>query len=504
MAGLPAASEGGASPAVEAVRPSAPEASQLPVWLWPAALMAAGVGLVTPNPGLTAAGILVVPIIVSLLWRPGELPILLACCLMQWLQVVTPVFDADLVGQSLGVVSGIPQHDKATWLTLVGVVATAVGMRLALKHRLGSVAPQIELELGQVSLPRIFHGYLLGFGVAIVSSSLAWQTGGLGQLILPFALLKWGLLWILISGALIQGRGHGWVVAALALETGFGFLGYFSAFKDAYYVLALAIFSIRKRLSPVTWVGIFATLLGLLTLMIFWQAVKIEYRAFVSRDATDQGVRVSVVERLEKLQELVANLDAAGIEEGITTLVERVGYTELFAATLEWVPAGEPYAGGELWRKALLHPVTPRLLFPDKAVLDDSEVTRRFTGRQVSGSESGTSIGIGYMAESYADFGAFWMFLPLLSLGYVLGQLYRRIVFSGTSRAWGVALALAVLFVTLQGIATAGAKMFGAVLSASLVLFTLNWLVGPTLLGGLGLRARVAPNPDSRPGPGTP
>jgi hypothetical protein len=447
----------------------------LPVWLWPVFLVASVMGLLSENPALTSLGILAVPLLVSLLWRPGEPPILLACCLMQWLQVMTPVFDADLNGEPLESISQVPMHEQATWLSLVGVLAVAVGMRLALKHRLGSIAPQLEQELGGLNLPRVFMAFLASAGLASVCGTLAWRLGGLGQLVLAVGSLKWAMLWILIAASVVQGRGYGFVAAALLLEFGVGLLGFFATFKEAFFMLGIALFSVRRKLSGTVRFGMGVTTVGLICLMIFWQAVKIEYRAFLNQGAGDQAVRVSVEERIEKLKQLLEALDLAAFKKGMETLVERVGYTELFAATLQWVPANEPFTGGELWKGAVLHPLMPRLLFPNKAEINDSERARRFTGRTLSGSEEGTSIGIGYMAESYADFGEVLMFAPVFLLGYVIGHLYRGLSFSGISRMWGVALAIAALFTTLQALATTGSKLFGAILTTSLVMLLINW-----------------------------
>ena len=432
-------------------------------------------GLLSENPALTSLGILAVPLLVSLLWRPGEPPILLACCLMQLLQVMTPVFDADLNGEPLESISQVPMHEQATWLSLVGVLAVAVGMRLALKHRLGSIAPQLEQELGGLNLPRVFMAFLASVALASVCGTLTWQLGGLGQLVLAVGSLKWAMLWILIAASVVQGRGYGFAAAALLLEFGVGLLGFFATFKEAFFMLGIALFSVRRKLSGTVRFGMGVTTVGLICLMIFWQAVKIEYRAFLNQGAGDQAVRVSVEERIEKLKQLLEALDLAAFKKGMETLVERVGYTELFAATLQWVPANEPFAGGELWKGAVLHPLMPRLLFPNKAEINDSERARRFTGRTLSGSEEGTSIGIGYMAESYADFGEVLMFAPVFLLGYVIGHLYRGLSFSGISRMWGVALAIAALFTTLQALATTGSKLFGAILTTSLVMLLINW-----------------------------
>ena len=51
-----------------------------------------------------------------------------------------------------------------------------------------------------------------------------------------------------------------------------------------------------------------------------------------------------------------------------------------------------------------------------------------YTGSRVAGTEEGTSIGIGYMAESYIDFGPIYMFVPILLLGVFYGLIYRYFI----------------------------------------------------------------------------
>jgi hypothetical protein len=78
---------------------------------------------------------------------------------------------------------------------------------------------------------------------------------------------------------------------------------------------------------------------------------------------------------------------------------------------------------GLIWRRAVEN-LIPRLFWPGKPVLNDSDITRAYTGIMVAGANEGTSIGIGYMAESYVDFGPVGMFVPILLLGVLWGAIY--------------------------------------------------------------------------------
>lgn len=120
----------------------------------------------------------------------------------------------------------------------------------------------------------------------------------------------------------------------------------------------------------------------------------------------------------------------------------------------------------------------PRLLFPDKAEINDSERAVRFTGLKLSGSDEGTSIGIGYMAESYVDFGEFLMALPLLALGYLFGCIYRAFGSVRMAGFWGVALAVASIFPSMKGIEISAPKLVGGVITTFIVLYTINSFLG--------------------------
>src|SRR5262249_59066336 len=102
------------------------------------------------------------------------------------------------------------------------------------------------------------------------------------------------------------------------------------------------------------------------------------------------------------------------------------------ALAVERVPSQVRHADGEILKSALVHIVTPRVLFPSKPELQsDSEKVRKYSGVMVAGAEQNTSIAFGYAAEAYIDFGVPEMFLPVLGFGVAVGLLYtlfRRVI----------------------------------------------------------------------------
>ena len=166
---------------------------------------------------------------------------------------------------------------------------------------------------------------------------------------------------------------------------------------------------------------------------------------------------------------------------GIDRRLARLSYTQWFGATIAHVPSLVPYEGGTLWLDAIKHVLMPRLLFPNKAILDDSARTAKFTGVDIAGAESNTSIGIGYMAESYVDFGPYGMMVPIFLLGLLMGAIYRYFTLQNSSRLWGTAIATAVLSTLLLAYAAEGVKILGGLIGCSIVMWLLNIVVGAKL-----------------------
>jgi hypothetical protein len=159
----------------------------------------------------------------------------------------------------------------------------------------------------------------------------------------------------------------------------------------------------------------------------------------------------------------------------------RVSYVNFLALCIINVPSQVPHEDGALWLEAVQHVMMPRFLFPSKAALYDSERTTMYTGQQVAGVAESTSIGMGYVAESYVDFGPFLMFAPIFALGAFYGLIYRWFAIRSRLPLAGTAIATAILVFGGYTIETSCAKLLGGNLSASLI-FGVVYLAGGTQL----------------------
>ena len=126
----------------------------------------------------------------------------------------------------------------------------------------------------------------------------------------------------------------------------------------------------------------------------------------------------------------------------------------------------------KLWLGALKHVFMPRILFPNKPILNDSERTRLFTGLGVAGAKQGTSISIGYIGESYIDFGKWLMAVPIFLLGWLYGWIYSFFVSRDSSHLVGFAIATAILLFSAILIESSNIKIVGGI-GTSLIAFAL-------------------------------
>lgn len=245
-------------------------------------------------------------------------------------------------------------------------------------------------------------------------------------------------------------------------------LGYFSGFKEVFFVLLVAGTGVlaggRRNLAP-----LLATGAGLLLLAVVWQAIKGPYRMFLSQGERAQIVTVSVPERISWLVAHAGEIDSESLDEGLEDGLRRLGYVDFFAQSLRNVPAMIPHTHGLLWKEAVLHPLMPRLFFPNKPAINDSDRTNTYTGVTVAGADEGTSISIGYVGESYIDFGKYGMFVPILLWGWLIGWCHEFLIRRAPHMVMGSALGACLLLSTVLQLESSNIKMMGSLMAGFLV-----------------------------------
>lgn len=465
-----------------AMRPSLPPAA---VSFAVALLVIVGFG---PNTMLAVLTIAVLLWGSWLLWRPGESPILLFVFAFQWVQASTKLFHANWLGVDVPEIAAYGgQTELAIMLTLLGLSALALGMRLGA----GPWAPEDGAQVRDTALgydlKTWFYLYAVALAVATLAQTLASFAGGLSQPLLAVASLKWAFYWMLAYATFVRGNNLRYWLVAFGLEMLIATGAFFADFKTPLFFTLLAAIAARLRLSIKHYLGLLA--LGALTLSlgIVWTAIKFEYRDYVS-DGKGQVVTVSYEERLTKIRDLVSQLDGSTLVEASDTMARRLAYVDFFSVVLDTVPATLPHEHGALWWDAITRPFMPRLFFPEKTEIHDSERTNYYTGLEMAGTEQHTSISIGYMGESYIDFGSIGMMVMILALGFLLGRYYRWMLRVDRSRVFlGMALATATIFGATY-LESSITKVFGGLVVTMLVSWAILRLVAPLSLPSIRVR----------------
>ncbi|MEY2480210.1 MAG: hypothetical protein QOI04_1137 [Verrucomicrobiota bacterium] len=436
------------------------------------------------NPLLTPFAIVLLPLFAALLWRPHEPPVLVFACAMQWLQAAGVILYADSYGVTVSELFGGPQLEWATWLSLIAVATNAFGMKTALLRLPTIPWDRLSSKASRVKIPMAFIAYVICFLIAGAADVLAFTIPSFAQPIYALTTLKWVAIFLLFYSGIQRRSGYGLLFVALLIEFSIGLIGYFSTFKGVFFVLLVAALTggaLRRKQLIVT--VIIATVLFVTG--IVWSAIKQDYREFLNQGSGLQEVTVSLEDRGAKLSELLGTVSWESFTNGLEALILRVSQVNLFALTLINVPNNVPYEHGALWKDAVMRIVTPRFIFPDKAVVDDSQRANLYTGTQIAGVEAGTSMGIGYVAESYVDFGPVVMFIPTFCLGIFYGLIYRLFALKSRHALLGCSIAVAILVFGAYTIETSNIKLLGINTAAVVVLGSIYLLFGSAIEGWL-------------------
>jgi hypothetical protein len=424
---------------------------------------------------------------VFLLWRPGEPQILLFLFSFQWLQVATSVFFANLRGVALAEsIDSFPGVDRATTLASIGLLSLAIGIRIAAGPQQASYLMMIRNSIQRIPASRWLKIHLIVWCVSSLSLVFARLVPGLSQPLLALADMRWGtfLIFTIVTFARPRGPRGAWLIL-FSLEFLLSLGGFFSSFKSVFLYTLIALSMVGTRITPRQILSGVTVAILMLILGLYWTAIKPEYRAFVSGGRATQAVVVGYDEALEEIVELVAQVDSTQLAKAANDLAERFAEIDIFSAVVTYVPNVRDYEWGKLWLDAISRPLMPRLFFPDKAVIDETALTNYYTGLNLAGFGEGTQIGMGYIADSYIDFGEIGMMVPIFLFGCFIGWSYRWLVSHPAGIGLvGCGLASSTL-IQFTSIGTSSAKLVGGVTVCLLVAFIILNFILPRYMARL-------------------
>jgi hypothetical protein len=204
-----------------------------------------------------------------------------------------------------------------------------------------------------------------------------------------------------------QGYGLLFLVGLFEILT--GLVSFFSAYKEGIFAILIAFASARHRLSiRAAFVSILAVGV-ILWISVIWSLIKDDYRVIMSTMTT--------TEKFDYMANRYLG-DEIDYQRGLVILLTRIGYTDFYSRILANQDAGLITAEHDFYKNAVIHVLTPRLLFPDKAILNDSDITTKLLEVNI---DEDTSIGVGYVAQAQVDFGFPGLLVPLWGIGVLLG-----------------------------------------------------------------------------------
>lgn len=450
------------------------------------AAVAAGVAVGSVAVGVAAAVLFAVA---GIVWRRDQPPALAFCLGYQWSFIVTGYVYLQLAGVYPGqpVVGDL---DAALWYSLIGLGALALGVRAAeaaLDARGGMrTGPAPVYDVRRLCV-WVLGLYAVNWFVQVFPMALVFNAAQPIQNLLSFRTV---ILCVLFIEVARQRSGYRYAVIGLLYVMLPVLTSTMSEFKELLFLVLIVLMGqwrpwsrvpADRRANRRIVAGAAAIGVGLVLAGVVWEGrVKPLWRASALGSASAAGPVTKLGLFLSTVAGAASDVDT---RQAAALLAARMSSgAAYFSLVVQRVPRIIPHEDGALSWRAVEHVVKPRVFFPDKPSLgSDSWLVSRYAGLPVAGEEEGTSIGLGYMAELYIDFGVPGMVAALFAYGALLGLIAGAMRRAAPSpQLFGAAAA--VMF--LQHLSTYDgeiAKQLGGLLQTALVFGTLLWLIGPAL-----------------------
>ncbi len=422
----------------------------IPIIIWLFASLTIIYALFSPYFFQLLASISVLILLFIYFWRPGHPPIILAAFLYIWTNISIGTFYVIFFGHSYRELLWYPYYsyeniNRTFWLSIIGLVFLATGTRLAtgkaLKHKV-SAKEIYRLNGTRLILLFPFISALTEF----LFHKIRFVIPGIAQFFSILRYFKWSFFFLATVYVFFTKKDLFlyWLIFFTSLLL--AFTSYFSQFKNYFYMLPIGYITVSKlnwrQLLIIVVVGVMTFFLG-----VYWSYIKGDYRYFLSGGTNKQIVVVSKKAAIKKFFSYAKYFDAQRFKYGEQALFKRLFYLEFFSATVRYIPTYKPYMHGKNTIRAIKHILMPRILFPHKPAINDSQHTRELTGIYVAGTSQGTSISPGFFAEFYADYGPFAMNIALFVLGVLWGMIYSMVMKAFNYNIWAFAFAVPIFFI---------------------------------------------------------
>lgn len=404
-----------------------------PFSIWGLVLGIAAIGL----SGDPLTGFIVVVLFLSagLLWFRTGVPIFAFCILYQSVFVVTGYFYWRWFGSYPGM-RYLGDLELATWYSMLGFLALSLGIWAA-AH--GCVSKK-NYGNNDYDIMRLFWIVLalfsVNWGIEITGVGLRLVAFNVAQILHHTLMIRYMVLYLLLLTVIRQREHFGLGLIAFGYVLLPELISSMTKFKDLFFLFVIVLLSQwrpgarkqseRKRNRWILTIA-FSLSIFLVIVGVIWSgAMKHSWRTALTSGAVSGSPMQKIGAYGEHAARSIENFE---FNQGFTELASRLSSgLAYFSHVLRVVPDYIDHEGGALSGNAVNHILMPRFLFPEKPDLGgDSWLVRKYARLNVSGDESGTSVGMGYMAEFYIDFGFPGMLVPLVIYGLILGGMYRAL-----------------------------------------------------------------------------
>jgi len=373
---------------------------------------------------IAGASILTLIVGVKLVSTKDHLFVLPLAFTFHWVQTSIGVMYLGFAGRAVPTVE-LSDYRPMVLIGLGCCLALAAGIRLGLSLQ---NAPDSNLAR---------PGFAFGFSLLIIIylativlegslAALAPEYPSLRQIIVTFDTARLGILFLILRRLCSPVPRWGVLTLVVSGEIVLGITGFFAGFREPVVLAVLAVLEVFDRRNKRHWLALGVGAASAVLLGVLWISIRGDYRKEYVEVDKFQASRSARVERIGSLTSGFFNSESSSLLAATDALVDRLWAVYYPALALPRVPKIVPHTNGAIIGAALLHIVTPRVFFPNKAELgSDSDEVRKYSNVRVAGREVGTSIAFGYSAEAYIDFGIPLMFVPVFLFGLVVGSLYR-------------------------------------------------------------------------------
>ena len=441
---------------------------------------------------VAAFSVLTVFLAASMVWNRDELPILPYCIAYQWLFIVAGYFYQLAAGYYPGA-EAAGDIDSAVLLACVGLLVIVVGIRLGqipFRRRFDADQKRLDLMRTRYRIPHLFWIviiiYTINWFVDVSPMDVAFNVAQILYRILDFRAF---FLLLLFLAIIKQRKGYRYGFAAFVYTIIPKFASSMSQFSGVLVLILIVgaglwrpwsqLRAERRRNARLVAFGIVFGLIMFLSSVVWNGAIKPVWRPANLNNEVD-GTPVEKVEAFTKI--VMESVPVMDWETAIEATVARLSSgTQYFSLVLLRVPNVIPYEQGALTGRAIEHILVPRFIYPEKLSLGtDSWLVEKYAGQRVS-NEAETSIGLGYMAQLYIDFGTYWMFAGIFVFGLLLGVIYGFYLLHSPSADFFMGMAAITFLQHFTSLEGELAKLLGGLVQSLIIYGIILYFLGPRM-----------------------